>query len=321
VTERSDLVVSVVTPTFRRPERLERLLDALAKQELDGDFEVIIVDDCSPDATGEVLARRAAAPAPYSLRAMRTPINSGPAAARNLGWQAASAPLIAFIDDDCVPQPGWLQAGVDHLRKHERVGVVQGLTLGPPEAYERPLEKWEVRREVVAPTPHFEACSIFYRRDALAATGGFDEELGWWGEDVRAGWRVLDGGWERGWEPEARAEHDLEQRGFRWHLRNSYLGKNEVRIAALHPGYRAQFFWKPWAIEKRDAAFAAAIVGLVGALWWRPLALIALPYLWWRRPSWRKPAFFKVGAQHVAIDAARLAGHLEGSVRNGIFTL
>jgi glycosyltransferase involved in cell wall biosynthesis len=307
--------VSVVTPTFNRPDRAERLLDALAAVEAPpGGFEVVVVDNGSGDDTTERLLARVAT-SPFPLRPLRVEVNHGPARARNLGWQEAAAPFIAYVDDDCLPDPGWLVAGVRRLGSDPELGVVQGRTRMPPEYDGQALSAWTVRRDITGPTAHFEGCNVFYRREALAATGGFDEEIGWWGEDAAAGWRVVESGWLRGFEPDAVVTHDVEVRDLVWHLKNNYLERNLVRLAAKHPLFRDEYFWRPWAVQRETAALTIGVAGLVAARWWRPAALAVLPYLWWRRPSVRQPGFFRTGARNLLFDGARAVGHLAGSVR------
>ena len=108
------LAASVVVPTHARPERLARLLDSLSRQSLPGHrFEIVIVDDGSPSpvrldaATGDPDAR----PDVRLVRQART----GPAAARNRGAREARAPLLLFVDDDCIAAPGWVAS---HLAAH-----------------------------------------------------------------------------------------------------------------------------------------------------------------------------------------------------------
>src|SRR5438093_9901845 len=102
-------IVSVVVPTRQRAPLLSRLVAALEVQADVGAFEVIVVDDASADGTGTALERLASA-ASIPVRAVRLAARRGPAGARNVGWRLARAPLVAFTDDDCVPQPGWLAA-------------------------------------------------------------------------------------------------------------------------------------------------------------------------------------------------------------------
>src|SRR5947209_1749173 len=101
--------VSVIVPARDAQDTLPRTLKAILAQELDGEFEVIVVDDGSHDRTADV-ARQAAA----TIRVLEQP-PQGPAAARNFGAAKARAGRLAFCDADVFPAPGWLRAGRDAL--------------------------------------------------------------------------------------------------------------------------------------------------------------------------------------------------------------
>src|SRR5437773_12263875 len=105
-------VMSVVVATRRRPRQLTRLMAALDAQEGVDPFEVVVVDDASDDETPAVV-RDLAVTALHPVKILRTETSQGPGPARNLGWRAADAPLVAFTDDDCIPHTGWLRASID----------------------------------------------------------------------------------------------------------------------------------------------------------------------------------------------------------------
>ncbi|MGI8751460.1 MAG: glycosyltransferase family 2 protein [Acidimicrobiales bacterium] len=310
-------------PTFRRPAQVVACLAALADQTIDPElFEVIVVDDSSGDDTPELVSAMAET-APFTLRLIRrTGGNRGPALARNLGWNAAGSDVIAFLDDDCVPGPPWLEAGLVPFSRDDAVGVVQGRTKAPDGVDLWGLTDWYTWQTIDAPTAHFEACNIFYRRQALAETRGFDERIPWpWGEDTELGWKVLDAGWERAFATEAVVTHPVERRGMRWYVRTGLRDSTLVGVAAAYPPFRQAAFWRPWAHRREDPALVAAIAGALVGLRWRPALLAALPYLWWRRPSIRQPHFFRLALQTPIVDAARVAGQLRGSVRYRILTI
>ena len=100
------VAVSVVIPTRNRAEKLARCLAALARQTLSpAAFDVIVVDDGSEVPVDRAIGNGL----PMSVKVLRVP-HGGPAAARNRGVEQAAGEVVAFTDDDCEPEPGWLAA-------------------------------------------------------------------------------------------------------------------------------------------------------------------------------------------------------------------
>ena len=313
--------IAVIVPTHRRPDRLRRLLDTLAAQTLDPSrWELLVIDDCSDDpAVDEVLASLTEL-VPCAARALRTPRNGGPAAARNLGWRTTNAPVVAFVDDDVVPDAGWLRAGLAEF-EDAALGVLQGRTRVPDGVDVHALPPWSLFRLIEQSTPFFEGCNIFYRRAALEQTTGFDEQIGFYGEDVALGWQVVEAGWQRRFCADACVVHDVEIRGTSWFTRNGWLERHVVALAGRHPGFRREAFWRPWAFRKRDAAFVLAVASAAAGLRWPAAWLGVLPYMWWGRPSIRNPRFLRLCLETVAVDAARSAGQLTSAVRHRVLVV
>lgn len=240
--------MSVVVPTYDRPARLGRLLDGLRAQTLDGErFEVIVVTDGSPPATVRRLEeeRRRGG---LQLRIVGHPHPRGPAAARNTGWQAARAALVGFTDDDCVPAPQWLAAGVAAARPGT---IVQGVTEpDPAEATELGLLSRTVRVDSLG--PQYETCNIFYPRAILEALGGFDEGYGLTpgGEDTDLAWRAIDAGYEPVLARDALVRHAVERLGAGGMLRVAARWSSPMRMFAEHSQARAMLyrglFWNVW---------------------------------------------------------------------------
>ena len=319
-------VVSVVIPTFQRADRLERLVAALSAQTLDcSRFEVAIVDDCSTDDTAAILAKLADS-TDLNLRRLQTESNSGgPSAPRNLGWRASSAPIIAFLDDDCFPEPEWLAAGVAAMQAHPRWGLCQGYTWPELRMGAGPGGRWVVSRTVTESTCWFEAANIFYRRAALEAVQGFDERIKTWGEDTDLGWRVVEAGWEAGYERDAVGLHEVIDRGWKYAAKFGWLDYQTIAVAARHPQIRSRGFWRPWALQRQGAEFALAFAGLLLSSRWRPAALAAAPYLVCNRPPFRRRGVNRetitLGLQIVAVDSVRFAAHVRGSIASRMFVL
>jgi GT2 family glycosyltransferase len=320
------LQVSVVIPTYNNADNLTPMLEALCDQKLPREaFEVVVVDDCSTDGTADVL-RRLGEDLDLPLRHLRTEVNSGgPSVPRNLGWRAAAAPVIVFLDDDCIPRSDWLAEALKVMDSNERLGVCQGRTVIPEGVEIDHPPRWTVARVVEGPTAWFEATNIFYRRDALEQLGGFDEDISWWGEDTDLGWKVVEAGWERGFASDAIVEHEVADRGWRWHVKFGWLDHRVVEVAGRHPQVRQEGFWRPWAMNRADAFFALALIGTGAAVKWKPALTAALPYLYSRRPPFRRDGVntetVLQGLQTLIVDSVRFAGHIKGSLSAGIFVL
>lgn len=171
------LQVSLIVPTYNRAQRVLGCLEAIDRQSLTtGDFEVLVVNDGSTDDTSARL--RAFEPMSYELRVLDKE-NGGPAAARNLGIRSARADLIAFLDDDCEPDPGWLDSLVAHMRAApDEVAGCGGLTRAAENGI---VPRYLDRIGVLCPRVeggtvlYLITCNAIFRREALVSVGGFDE--------------------------------------------------------------------------------------------------------------------------------------------------
>ncbi|HEX4868580.1 MAG TPA: glycosyltransferase family A protein, partial [Acidimicrobiales bacterium] len=154
--------VSVVVPFRDRRPLLRDLLDGLAAQTWT-DVEVLLVDDGSTDGAPYEAAGRTIGGRPVTVLRHE---GRGAVSARQAGVAAARGRILAFTDSDCVPEPGWLAAGVAAI--DAGADVVQGHTR--PARRRAPLERslW-VEDEGLYPT-----CNVFYRRAAYEQAGGFD---------------------------------------------------------------------------------------------------------------------------------------------------
>ena len=177
--------VSVVIPTFRRPDLLSRCLEAVCAQSLaPSAYEVVVADDGHSDET-RILVERFDARRGPAVRYVRPQGGRGPAAARNAGWRAARAELIAFTDDDTVPASDWLAAGERDLEPGWAAlcgRVVVPRRTAPDGAALPPTDHELMTRGLES--AEFVTANAFVRRNALLAIGGFDERfLRAWRED------------------------------------------------------------------------------------------------------------------------------------------
>jgi glycosyltransferase involved in cell wall biosynthesis len=164
--------ISVVIPTYKRPDLLARCLSALLRQGLEREaYEVIVVDDGRDDATRRVVEAMAAERDAPRLRYTVPNGTRGPAGARNAGWRAARGALIAFTDDDTVPEPDWLAEGE---RAVQRRIAVCGRVIVPPLS-EPPTDHELMTRGLES--AEFVTANAFVWRDAMERVGGFDERF------------------------------------------------------------------------------------------------------------------------------------------------
>jgi glycosyltransferase involved in cell wall biosynthesis len=179
------IVFSVVVPTYRRTEPLRRLLAALAEQDYPASgFEVIIVDDGGRAPLQDIIH-------PYadSLNfQLLDQDNGGPAAARNFGSARARGRYLAFTDDDCAPEPGWL-AALEEAFKSAPDAVVGGAIVNGvdgnlcSEATELLFDYLYLRYSPIETRGgFFLANNLAVPREAFLAAGGLDVSMRF-GED------------------------------------------------------------------------------------------------------------------------------------------
>ena len=166
--------LAVVVPTNRPATVVARCLEAVLAQ--DGPpLEVAIVDDGSPDPNG---LARLARPAVSVLRGP-----GGVSAARNAGVAATSAPVVAFTDDDCLPEPGWTAALLEALDGRDGVVAVGRVVNGVPD--NRYAEAVQLVHDLVHSyydgahgRPALAAANnLAVPRGLLERVGGFDESM------------------------------------------------------------------------------------------------------------------------------------------------
>jgi GT2 family glycosyltransferase len=259
--------VAVVVATRDRPELLEGALNALAGV-LRPQDELVVVDSASTKDTTRVLCER------LGVRVITAPA-PGTSLARNTGVAATTADLVAFTDDDCLPQPGWTAALAAAFQPDPRIGLVTGRVLADREvAAPLSLQESKRTRYFTYPTGHGANCC--FRRTAFDAVGGFDERLGPGApgaasEDADLMRRVLAEGWYGYYEPTAVVTH-RQWRGRRAAIRRSYAyGRGQ---AAAGAGFRDAVWHdalRPAMRDLRAGYLTGVAVGLhraAGAFSW-----------------------------------------------------
>jgi glycosyltransferase involved in cell wall biosynthesis len=236
-------VATVVVATRNRRERLLMLLESLRAQTVRPEsFEVIVVDDASDDGTAEMLRAEQERSGMF-LRLIERDSQGGPGMARNEGWRAGKAPLVAFIDDDCVATPGWLESALDVAAKNPGA-IVQGRT-DPDPAEEAAASPFSYTIDVRQLGPHYQTCNIVYPRSLLDTLDGFDAvSFPGGGEDCDLAWRAIESGAETVFAPSARVLHAVHELGPTGHLGRAWHWTDTMLVYARHPRLReAQLSW------------------------------------------------------------------------------
>lgn len=178
--------ISVVVCAYNAEPTIDECLEAALRLDYP-DYEVIVVNDGSTDATAEI-ARQ------YPVRLISTE-NRGLSSARNTGLDAARGEIVAYLDSDAYPDRHWLQYLANGFETADVVGV-GGPNLPPPG--DGPIAACVARSpggpahvllsDTVA--EHIPGCNMAFRAGALREVGGFDPRFMTAGDDVDMCWRL-----------------------------------------------------------------------------------------------------------------------------------
>ncbi|MDN4481744.1 glycosyltransferase [Demequina muriae] len=188
----SPVALSVVIPCFDSAQSLPRQLGALAAQEWDGAWEVVIADNGSTDATADV-ARSWSDRLP-ALTVVDASARRGAAHARNVGARHARFAHVVWIDADDAVQPGFLAAMADALAQDEFCCGSWDAPHEDASLEALPDSAGRGWRAVIADRGFLDAvgaCNgIGVSRDAFDAGGGFPEDMTWGSEDTAFCWSM-----------------------------------------------------------------------------------------------------------------------------------
>jgi O-antigen biosynthesis protein len=223
--------ISVVVCSFNGARTIRECLDGLLRLEY-ADYEVLTVDDGSTDATPSIMRE-------YPFRHISQD-HLGLSAARNAGLSAATGDIVAYIDDDAVPDIHWLQFLAAAYQSPDTVAV-GGPNIPPPadtpmadciaNAPGGPMHV--LLSDVVA--EHLPGCNLSARTDCLRQIGGFDPDFRVAGDDVDICWRFQQQGWTLGFSHGAVVWHRRRDTlaGY-WRQQRGY-GKAEALLERKWP--------------------------------------------------------------------------------------
>jgi cellulose synthase/poly-beta-1,6-N-acetylglucosamine synthase-like glycosyltransferase len=258
--------VSVIVPAYNAAATLEQCLAAQCAQNFPRDeFEIIVVDDGSTDATAEIAAR-------FSPARLICGEHRGAAAARNLGAREAHGDWLLFTDADCEPTEHWIETlcaafadasvvgAKGTYRTRQRELVARFVQLEYEEKYAR------MRR---AQTIDFiDTYSAAYRRDVFLANGGFDESFPSASvEDQEFSFRLAEQGHTMVFAPDAVVYHRHVATLEAYARRKFRIGYWKVRVHRRHPGKMLQDTHTPPTLKIQMGLFLAMVAAVVAALW------------------------------------------------------
>lgn len=240
--------LSVVMPTYNRSDLLERSLRALLDQTAPSqDYEIVVVDDGSTDATADVAAQVQAG-AGGRLRCLRQR-NQGPAAARNLGAREAKGAIILFTGDDCIADR---QLVAEHLRVHVQEGDagVVGHVAWHPELAITPFmafldEGVQFGFKHIKDPDHVTAWSFYtancsIQKHWIEEAGWFDEDFKYAAyEDIELAYRMQKRGLRIVYRPAALTYHHHQTTLKHYLSRQKLAGRSAVLFARKHPELKA----------------------------------------------------------------------------------
>lgn len=271
--------VSVVVPARGRLEETRACVESLLALDYPADLlEVILVDDASEEPLANALEG-------LPVRVLRLEENAGQSAARNLAASETSGRILAFTDNDCVVEPGWLKALLPRLYEPS-TSIVGGRVVDAPsegmvaafESARSPLDMGSSGSrvgpdEAVAYLP---TCNLVVFREDMERLGGFTAEMSV-GEDVDFVWRAVRAGMEVRYEPTGIVSHRHRSRLGAFLRRRIDYGSSEADLRLRHPEYRRTMHIPLPGVAAMCALFSLPVAWPVSGMLLAPIlaALVA----------------------------------------------
>lgn len=237
--------LSVIIPCFNASQTIATQLEALAKQEWEKPWEILVVDNGSTDHSLAVL-NHYQQKIPH-LRIIQATEKQGASYARNVGMRSARGDCFAFCDADDEVAPGWVAAMGRALSEvHVVAGRLDYKKLNPHWLVNDQIKPLEQDLPCYGIPPYLaygSSCNLGFRRSVYQTVGDWDESLHG-AEDTDYCWRIQRAGFHLNFFPEAlifyrlrQAWFDIYLQGYKWSeshvlLRKKYdsLSKSQVRV-------------------------------------------------------------------------------------------
>ena len=245
--------ISIIIPCRSQTGLTLNCLSAIREQSGDLPYEVIVVDDASPEPVERLLGDRVS-----GIRFLRQEENRGFGESCNAGARAARGPFLVFLNNDTEVQPGWLAALRDTFTRHERVGLVGVRLVYPDGSLQeaggcvfadgsaanrgRGGDPEAPPYRFVRAVDYCSAACIMVPQALFAAVGGFEPAYGpAYYEDTDLAFKIRRAGYRVLYQPHALVVH----------LEGATAGRNVRDPVGLkrYQETNREIFWKRWTDE------------------------------------------------------------------------
>jgi glycosyltransferase involved in cell wall biosynthesis len=323
------VTLSVVLCVYNGKARIGAVLDALAAQDCRQPFQLIVVDNNSTDGTADYVASH---PSVERLRLRDVDVQivsesrQGLMFARLAGVAAASGEFVCFLDDDNVPAPGYVSAGIGVLLERPDIGLLVSrlrprFEVPPPEAVRRRKHLFAINEELGAQIVDFGAdaslaptlgAGLWVRRSAFLAAVPWrtpermiPDRLGTStisGNDIEIGYLIGRAGHGRLYVPALEMDHCIPA----GRLKTRYMTRLIMGVVRSAATLEAVYVGEEWL---GDRLFAG--VRLMGAI-------VAAPGLMVLRKDGLREAWFAIVSRYSSLRGpyAEIARRMRGGRRN-----
>ncbi len=254
-------------PAHNRPDFLEKTINAILEQSVE-EFELLVVGFKGNGTIERVKPL-------FSDKRIRffKIASSFPDKKRNFGIKKAGAEIVAFTDDDCIPDKNWLDELLKEFKDKKLAGV-EGLTYNDNKRlFFHATENLEGGK--------FPACNYAFRKKWLEKVKGFDEEYNFFREDTDLAFKVLNAGGKVKFSDKARVFHPPRKLPLHFPLKELKMVKGDVRLFKKFPSlYKMHFgFVCRGSFKQALVSWFLALVALFSALFMRFEGILAAAVL------------------------------------------
>jgi glycosyltransferase involved in cell wall biosynthesis len=246
--------ISVVIPAHNRPDFLAKTLERLLKQNYPKEKYEIIVVGYKEDNTLDIVKRK------FSDKRLRffTIDSRFPDKKRNFGIKQAKGSVIAFTDDDCLPEKDWLKNINEVFERDKELAGAEGLT-------------WNDNKKLYCHATEnlsggkYPACNYAFKKSVLLDVHGFDENYNFFREDTDLAFKVLSKGFKVVFDKNVRVYHPPRKKPLSFPIKELFLVKGDIRLFKKFPELYRKHFGFVCRGSFKLSAFAWFVLALIAS--------------------------------------------------------